>query len=301
MNTLPISPAHIPAARQLLQEVTCPLPACPQGLVVEKEGEVVGVCLLGSSRVEMLTIAPLWRRRGYGSFLLRKALHALGAFAGQEVTAAPPADEAGRALLAKFGFVPRGGEMVRPVRRQLTALELGHRLLAAHLRPGDFAVDATAGRGRDTLFLSRLVGESGKVLAMDIQPDAVRDTRALLERHGVRWAEVHIADHARLAEFASPASADAVVFNFGWLPGGDHALFTTPATSIPALEAGLEILRPGGILLASIYHGGANGTAERDVLAPWLAGLDEQKYTVVRCDFANRGGKDPLVFLVHRC
>ena len=127
MNTLPISPSHIPAAERLLQEANCPLPACPQGLVLEKEGEVVGVCLLGGTRVEMLAVASAWRRRGYGSFLLRRALHALGAFAGKEVTAALPADEAGRALLAKFGFVPRGAEMVRPVRRQLTALELGPR------------------------------------------------------------------------------------------------------------------------------------------------------------------------------
>ena len=301
MNAVPISNSHIPAAEQLLCQAGYSLPASPKGLVLEKEGEVMGVCLLGGSRVEAIVVAPAWQRRGYGSFLLRKALHRLGAFSGQEVTAGNAAGEAGRALLEKFGFVQRGGEMVRPVRRQLTALELGHRLLAAHLRPGDFAVDATAGRGRDTLFLSRLVGENGKVLAMDIQPDAVRDTCALLERHGIRWAKVYTADHARLAEFAAPSSADAVVFNFGWLPGGDHTLFTTPATSIPALEAGLEILRPGGILLASIYHGGANGTAERDALAPWLAGLNEQKYTVVRCDFANRGGKDPLVFLVHRC
>ena len=43
-----------------------------------------------------------------------------------------------------------------------------------------------------------------------------------------------------------PGTADAVMFNFGWLPGADHAVFSTADSSIPALEAALhgEQLQP---------------------------------------------------------
>ena len=66
----------------------------------------------------------------------------------------------------------------------LNALGLSHQFMAAHIRPGDFCIDATAGRGRDTLFLCSLVGETGRVLAMDIQEAAVAETRELLAREG---------------------------------------------------------------------------------------------------------------------
>ena len=37
------------------------------------------------------------------------------------------------------------------------------------VQEGDFCIDATMGNGNDTLLLSQLCGESGKVLAFDIQ------------------------------------------------------------------------------------------------------------------------------------
>lgn len=66
----------------------------------------------------------------------------------------------------------------------LNTLGLSHRFMTEHIRPGGFCIDATAGRGRDTLFLCGLVGEHGRVLAMDIQPTAVEATRQLLAAHG---------------------------------------------------------------------------------------------------------------------
>ena len=52
------------------------------------------------------------------------------------------------------------------------------------------------------------------------------------------------AKHILVAD-KTPGTADIVMFNFGWLPGADHAVFST-ADSIPALEAALhgEQLQP---------------------------------------------------------
>ena len=69
--------------------------------------------------------------------------------------------------------------------RDWNALGVTHRFLAEHVKPGSFAVDATAGNGGDTAFLCRLVGEGGRVLAMDIQPKAVENTRARLLAEGL--------------------------------------------------------------------------------------------------------------------
>lgn len=45
------------------------------------------------------------------------------------------------------------------------------------VQPGDTVVDATLGNGHDTLMLCELVGETGRVIGFDIQPDAVERTR----------------------------------------------------------------------------------------------------------------------------
>ena len=180
---------------------------------------------------------------------------------------------------------------------QRNTLGLAHAFLEHYIRPGDTCVDATAGRGRDTAFLCRLVGETGRVLSFDIQPDAVRQTRALLAQEGLN-AEVHLDSHANMARYLPPESVRAVVFNFGRLPGGDPQIFTTAESSIPAIEAGLALLTPGGVMSLSIYYGGANGCAERDAVLEYLRTLDDRKYTVLVMDWANRPHDPPIpVFL----
>ena len=51
---------------------------------------------------------------------------------------------------------------------QLNTLSMVHEFLSHSVKAGDFCIDATAGKGRDTALLCRLVGESGRVLAFDI-------------------------------------------------------------------------------------------------------------------------------------
>ena len=69
---------------------------------------------------------------------------------------------------------------------QRNTLGVVHEFLRRSVQPGAFCIDATAGKGRDTALLCRLAGPEGRVLAFDIQPEAVEQTRALLEAEGVR-------------------------------------------------------------------------------------------------------------------
>lgn len=183
----------------------------------------------------------------------------------------------------------------------LNTLTLAHRFLEEQVRPGAFCIDATAGRGRDTAFLCSLAGPQGKVLAFDIQQEAVDSTRALLEEKGFSsMAQVILDSHSNMEQYAQAESVDAVVFNFGWLPGGDHRIFTTPQTSIPAIQAALRLLKPGGVCCLCIYYGGASGYGERDALLPFLETLDSDRYTVIVSRFANRPGDPPIPVFIYK-
>lgn len=182
----------------------------------------------------------------------------------------------------------------------LNALGLSHQFMAAHIREGAFCIDATAGKGRDTLFLCRLVGESGRVLALDIQSDAVAQTTALLTGEGMAHRAQVVQDcHSRLGDYAAPCSADGIMFNFGWLPGGDHNTFSHADTSVAAVRAALDILKVGGVMTLCLYYGRQNGTAERDAILDFLPTIDNRRFTVIRGDFANRTGDVPIpVFII---
>lgn len=179
----------------------------------------------------------------------------------------------------------------------MNALEIVRRAVEEHLSPGDFAIDATAGRGYDTAMLARITGEKGRVLAFDIQPEAVDSTRALLERERL-CAEVVLASHADMAKYASPDSSSVILFNLGYLPGGDHSVYTRAESTIAAVTAGLDILKRGGLMCVTIYSGGANGYAERDALIPFFASLDDKKYQVLSLSFHNWKKDPPLPFFI---
>ena len=181
------------------------------------------------------------------------------------------------------------------------ALTLSRALWRERVPSGGFCIDATAGRGRDTLYLCGLVGQQGRVLAFDIQKDAVDSTRALLEQEGCSGIARVIRDsHSNMAAYAGPESADCIVFNFGWLPGGDHSVFTRTDTSIAAVKAGLSLLRPGGVMTLCIYYGKETGFAERDALLSYLPTIDSAHFTVLVHQFVNRPNNPPIAAFVYR-
>ena len=167
---------------------------------------------------------------------------------------------------------------------QLNTLSMVHEFLRRSVKPGDFCIDATAGKGRDTALLCRLTGDAGRVLAFDIQEAAVAQTKALLAAEGLT-AEVIRDSHANMERYAAAETVDCVVFNFGRLPGGDPSIFTRSDTSVAALEAAL-------------YYGGANGYGERDAVMTWLETLDDRKFSVLRCDWANRRNDPPVPIFI---
>ena len=172
-------------------------------------------------------------------------------------------------------------------------------LIGQHVKKGDLCIDATMGNGNDTLLLSRLCGNTGRVLAFDIQEIALSHTKELLEKeNAARNYELYLDSHVNMEKYAKPMSVSCIVFNFGYLPGGDHSLATKASTSIQALASSLSLLKKQGILMLCIYSGKDSGFEERNALLKWLKELDPKKYLVIRTDYYNRPNNPPIPVLV---
>ncbi len=184
-------------------------------------------------------------------------------------------------------------------RKHFSALNIIHRLIKEKVQPGDICIDATAGRGNDTLLLAKLVGESGHVTAFDIQQDAVDSTKALLATNGMtERTDVLLKSHSEMGEMFEENTVSCITFNFGWLPKGDHNIFTSKSTSIPAIEQGLKLLKSGGIMTLIIYYGRETGFEERDALLEYLPTIDSSRFTVIEMPFVNRPNCPPIPIII---
>ncbi|MBC8570361.1 class I SAM-dependent methyltransferase [Zongyangia hominis] len=156
-------------------------------------------------------------------------------------------------------------------------LESAKHLIRPSIRPDSTVADFTMGNGNDTLFLAGLVPQ-GKVYAFDIQPQALENTRALLEREGMAARADLILDSHHRADQYIPGEIDAGMFNLGYLPYGDHKVTTQLATTLEAVERALALLSKGGCLLIVVYPGHPEGQREGESLTQWAAGLDKKRY-----------------------
>ena len=281
--------------------------ATQTGFALYKEADIIGRCDVTptpkGADITALSVLFQWRRKGYGSYLLKEILRRFGGYdreAATGFTAPLPADEGEGLFWQKFGFAPEDGRLVRRRTPDLTAVRFVQDYLAAHLPHPKLCIDATCGNGGDTAFLCGLTAPAGRVLAFDVQPEAIRSTRTRLEQANVpadRY-ELICGSHADLLQYVQPGTADAVMFNFGWLPGADHAVFSTAQSSIPALQAALQAVRPGGIVSAILYSGAVIGSDEKQAVLRFLRALPLKSFTVLVCDFANWAETAPLPCLI---
>ncbi len=167
-----------------------------------------------------------------------------------------------------------------------------------HVREGDCCIDATAGNGHDTEWLCRLVGDTGKVYGFDIQQQAVACTKERLQQAGLlERAQVILDSHVHMRQYVQE-EVSCIVFNFGYLPGGDHTLATKPDSSIEAIREGLQLLKKGGMMHLCIYSGGDSGFAERDAILQELKALPPKEYLVILSEYYNRPNHPPIPVMV---
>jgi len=181
-----------------------------------------------------------------------------------------------------------------------SARYLAAEILRAVLSPGDRAIDATMGNGHDTALLCSLVGPEGRVYAFDVQPTALEATRRRLAEEGLAGqAELFLLGHEHMRE-AVGEPVKAIVFNLGWLPGGDHRITTLTETTLPAIQQALALLMPMGVLVICVYPGHPEGEREQEMVTRLLSRLSPREYNVLMQQFLNAGAGAPLCFVVQK-
>jgi predicted methyltransferase len=163
-------------------------------------------------------------------------------------------------------------------------VEMAQLLAARSLREGAVAIDATAGNGYDTLFLAQYVGPSGRVFGFDVQAQALEETRRRLEASGVAdRAELIRGGHEHLKQHVQRAyhrRVGAVMFNLGFLPGGDKEIITRPDTTLAALSQAFDLLAPEGVITIVLYPAHPGGADEARRVEKWAAGLPREQAEV---------------------
>lgn len=183
-------------------------------------------------------------------------------------------------------------------------LEKTHEAVRSVVKHGDVVVDATVGNGWDTLFLARLVGPTGRVIGFDIQRVAIDITRRrlaaedLLER--CAFFERSHEDAAESLAALGVGKPTAVMFNLGYLPGGDRSIMTLADTTIESLKGMLDVLATGGILTIVAYRGHPGAEEECQAVEAWTSELERPAFGAVRIIDPTGPDHAPVLFVVRR-
>ena len=184
------------------------------------------------------------------------------------------------------------------------AVEVARERVLQVVKEGDIVCDATCGNGHDTVWLAKAVGKGGKVYAIDIQTDAIEATRARLEKENLNHRVTFLGrGHENLTSFIpikDQGNIAAIVFNLGYLPGGDKSIFTQKKTTLAALEASLLTLKEGGILSLVLYYGHKGGSEEAKEVERWRHSLDRDRFKTEHIKNPVREGTSPSVITIKR-
>ena len=157
------------------------------------------------------------------------------------------------------------------------------------------AVDATCGNGKDTLFLAQ---HCLKVYGFDIQKQAIENTEALLRENGMTNYQLFNDSFSRMEELV-PEGVDIIVFNLGYLPGGDKNITTTAEETLKGLKAALAILKPHGTISMTLYWGHPQGKIEREAVLEYCRGLDGKAYHITYLSLPNQDNCPPEIILIN--
>jgi hypothetical protein len=176
------------------------------------------------------------------------------------------------------------------------------------VQSGDVCIDATCGRGSDALYLARLAGKEGIVHALDIQPQAIEETRRrFAESFGdddtiaeVNAVQRNHTDFSGLSR-VDGGTVSVVTYNLGWYPGdgADKSVITRTETTIMSLHAVSGLVRIGGVVTVMAYVGHVGGLEEAEAVDDWASRLDKHSWSTTCISYPNRANA-PRLFVFQR-
>lgn len=184
-------------------------------------------------------------------------------------------------------------------------LKLAHYYWQLHLKPGDSAIDATCGNGHDTAFLAQicLSAPSGRVYGFDIQPQALENTQnrlqSILSSEQLNQVHLFLSSHTELAkaQTASGSAIKLIVYNLGYLPGGNKTETTFANSTLESLQSACEILSPGGLISITCYPGHPAGAIEEQALLDYTSSLSRPAWNCCHHRWINRQNAPSLLLM----
>lgn len=160
---------------------------------------------------------------------------------------------------------------------------------------GKIAVDATVGKGNDTLKLLEAVGRDGFVYGFDVQEEAINKTKDLLKDFDN--FKLFLDSHANIDRLKS---FDLVIYNLGFLPGSDKKITTLRDSTIESLKKATDRINEAGIIIVVSYLGHENSFEEREGVDEFLKSLDQKIFKVEKREFYNQKHNPPIVYLIEK-
>ena len=181
--------------------------------------------------------------------------------------------------------------------------ELAMYIASSYTFPGCVIIDATCGNGHDTLALAE--AQPSKLYGFDIQQQAVDNTIVLLKANGYEnhldngTISIICDSHSNMQEHVNEP-ADLIVFNLGYLPGGDKSITTSADETTQAIQTSLDLLNKDGLLCITMYSGHKEGSVEKEQLMDLAKALDPKTYHAAYVNFINQHNAPPEILLITR-
>ncbi|WP_300383541.1 class I SAM-dependent methyltransferase [Clostridium sp.] len=170
--------------------------------------------------------------------------------------------------------------------------EIGHFIINSYLDNKRVAIDATLGNGHDTDYLS---SKFQKVYAFDIQKSPC-EIYMSKEKDNVK---VINDSHHKFKDYIKEP-VDCIVYNLGYLPGGDKDITTICETSLLSIKIGLELLDNGGIMAICIYKGHNEGKKEESCILSYVKSLPKNDFGVMEHSYLNRDINAPTLIIIEK-
>ena len=156
-------------------------------------------------------------------------------------------------------------------------------ILSVNLEDGIF-IDATAGNGHDTLFMAQHIGKGSKILAFDIQEQAILQNKTIITKQWLR-RKSNVYFGLSRSNFELLNEKDFVrlaIFNLGYLPGSDKKIITTPSSTLEAIQILLDRLEKKGKIIIVSYYGHDGGVEEKDLVEKFIVALPQKEWSVLK-------------------
>ncbi|MBE6048300.1 MAG: rRNA methylase [Clostridium sp.] len=169
---------------------------------------------------------------------------------------------------------------------------ISHSIIENFLENKNCAIDATLGNGHDTDFLK---DNFNKVYCFDIQENACNSYKEKNIENVVVINDSHSEFNKYIKE-----NVDCIMYNLGFLPGGDKNITTMHESSLKSIKDGLELLTSGGIMTICIYTGHNEGKIEETCIMDFLRELPKNKFGVMEHRFINRKNNPPILVVIEK-